>query len=88
MAANDWWSVAGGSVVGGGNQLSESVGIRGAQSEKKGLWTLKGRAGEFKQTTGGCCVQLALEGITSNPDGDSRRGELVVSGGREARKAP
>lgn len=53
---------------------------------KKVLWTLKGHAGEFKQTTGGCRVQLALEGITSNPDGDSHRGELVVSGGRKAKK--
>lgn len=51
-----WW---GWGVVGGGKRLSESVGMRGAQSQKEGCWTL---LGEFKQTTGGRRCQLASEG--------------------------
>lgn len=74
-ATNDWCLVAGGSsgggsIVGGGKRLSKSMGIRGAPSGNEGLWTLQEHTEECKQT-GGCHVQLALEGITSNPDGDS-----------------
>lgn len=59
-----WWGWGVGcgvvwGVVGGGKRLSESVGIRGAQSQKEGCWTL---TGEFEQTTGGRRFQLASEG--------------------------